>query len=153
MAKKKIQVMVDASVYETVQNFATVTNQSLSAVVADYLVMAQPTLEKMTAAMSGFKTMSEVQKKSFMAGLQESEILAREQAEEALLVMNAAFTNADSRQLVLSGVGVSQPAENKPVDPITNRGDSSPTRKPRKPAPSKASKPISSKKKTVKTAE
>lgn len=142
MPKRKIQVMVDQSIYDTVAKFAEITNQSLSSVVAEYLFMAQPTLEKMSAAMSGFKTMSESQKKIFVAGLEESEELARESAEEVMLAMNAAFNTSDPRQLVIAGVSVSELGDNKRQAPDTNRGATMPDKKTRKPNAGKASKPV-----------
>jgi hypothetical protein len=150
MPKRKIQVMVDEDVYLTVEKFAHTTNQSLSAVVADYLVMAQPTLEKMTAAMSGFKAMTESQKKVFVENLEESEELAREAAQEVLMGMNAAFNTTDPRQLVIAGVSVSELGNNKRQAPVTNRGATMPKQKPLKPNTGKASKPISSRSKKVK---
>lgn len=150
MPKRKIQVMVEESVYQTVERFAQTTNQSLSAVVADYLVMAQPTLEKMITAMSGFKAMTESQKKVFVQGLQESEELAREAAQEVLLGMDAAFNTTDPRQLVIAGVSVSELGNNKRSAPVTNRGATMPKLKSPKANTGKASKPISTRAKKAK---
>lgn len=153
MAKKRIQVMVDPSVYDSLVDFSKVTRQSISSVVADYLVMAQPTIDRMADSLRGFAALSDKQKQTFVAGLQEAEVAAKDQVQEALLLLNAALLNHDHRQLHLGEVGDSQLAQSRvPSAPFTNRGDSSPSEKPSKPKPSKASKPISKAKKISKIA-
>lgn len=152
MAKKRIQVMVEPSVYDTLVDFSQVTKQSISSVVADYLVMAQPTIERMSDSLRGFAALSDKQKASFVSGLEQAEVVAKEQVQEALLLLNAALLNHDHRQMDLGGLGGSPTAQTGlPHAPFTNRGDSSLPTKPLKPKPSKASKPILKKTKIEKS--
>lgn len=150
MPKKKIQVMVDSELYQSIEDFCKVTRQSMSGAVADYLLMAKPTFDRMTASLKGFSELTDKQKQAFVEGLQESEKIARDQVQEALVVMNTALSMPDSRQLSLDVQGVSAARPARAADPSTNRGDSSPKRKQPKPAPSKALKEVQPKKKIQK---
>ena len=53
MHKRKIQVMVAHSIYDTVSKFAEITSQSLSSVFADYHFIDETQLIKMSAAVYG----------------------------------------------------------------------------------------------------
>uniref|UniRef100_UPI0023AF2B73 hypothetical protein n=1 Tax=Limnobacter olei TaxID=3031298 RepID=UPI0023AF2B73 len=100
--------------------------------------------------LKGFSELTDKQKQAFVEGLQESEKIARDQVQEALVVMNTALSMPDSRQLSLDVQGVSAARPARAADPSTNRGDSSPKRKQPKPAPSKALKEVQPKKKIQK---
>lgn len=143
MAKKRIQVMVDPSVYDSLVDFSKVTKQSISSVVADYLVMAQPTIDRMSDSLRGFAALSDKQKASFVSGLEQAEIVAKDQVQEALILLNSTLLNHDHRQMQLGVLASSENTQlQQPAAPGTNRGASSPSKKPLKPKPSKASKAI-----------
>lgn len=151
MAKKKIQVMVDSDVYDTLVDFAGVTRQSLSSTVSDYLSMALPTFQRMADTLRGFSDLTEKQKQAFALDLQEAECLAKDQVQEALLLLNSTLLNHDHRQMHLREFSATKTAQVHPAGtPATNRGDRTPSKKPSKPNPSKASKPIPASKKIKK---
>mgnify|MGYP006173896479 CR=1 FL=1 len=144
MAKKlKIQVMVDQSIYDSLVDFSKVTKQSISSVVADYLVMAQPTIDRMTDSLRGFAALTDKQKASFVSGLEQAEVVAKDQVQEALILLNSTLLNHDHRQMQLGVLASSENTQlQQPAAPATNRGASSSSKKPLKPKPSKASKAI-----------
>lgn len=143
MAKKRIQVMVDPSVYESLVDFSKVTKQSISSVVADYLVMAQPTIDRMSDSLRGFAALSDKQKASFVSGLEQAEVVAKDQVQEALILLNSTLLNHDHRQMQLGVLASSENTQlQQPSAPDTNRGASTLSKKPLKPKPSKASKAI-----------
>lgn len=143
MAKKRIQVMVDPSVYESLVDFSKVTKQSISSVVADYLVMAQPTIDRMSDSLRGFAALSDKQKASFVSGLEQAEVVAKDQVQEALILLNSTLLNHDHRQMQLGVLASSENTQlQQPSAPVTNRGASTNSKKPLKPKPSKASKAI-----------
>lgn len=150
MRKIKIQVMVDPDLHQSIADFAKVSNQSMSAVVADYLSMAQPTFQRMTSSLRGFTELTHKQKQAFVDGLVDAEAVAKERVQDVLVTLIEAMSLPNEKQLSLDVRGVSTPHPKDAPTPFTNRGDSSPSSKPSKPAPSKASKAISSKKKNEK---
>lgn len=152
MPKQKIQVMVDPDLFQAISEFSKVSNQSMSSVVADYLAMAKPTFERMTASLRGFTELTGKQKQAFVEGLVGAEALAKERVQDVLVTLMEAMSLPNDKQLSLDVQGVSTARQREAEPPFTNRGDSSPSTKPSKPAPRKASKPISSKKKIEKIA-
>jgi hypothetical protein len=150
-SKPRITVTLDPHLHSLLASISDSSGQPMSGIVNEFLSASTPVLEKMANTFTALRSMRADQKAAVLAALDEGQdamgsLVAQSLDQYDLFMTKATHSGGSSAPLA-------HDAPQKAGPPITNRGGTNPTTKPRKLNPSKALEPVSKSEKKSKNSK